>query len=75
MERTLAASSEGSVYLWDLQARKLRKVLVSDANRTYLLTFSPTGETLAGGNWDNTVQLWNLETGKLLKNPCRTHRS
>ena len=65
--KTLAASSDGSVYLWDLQARKLRKVLVGDKNRTYLLTFSPTGETLAGGNWDNTVQLWNLDTGKLLK--------
>ena len=64
---TLAASSDGSVYLWDLQARKLRNVLVGDANRTYLLAFSPTGETLAGGNWDNTVQLWNLHTGKLLK--------
>ena len=53
--KTLAASSDGSVYLWDLQARKLRKVLVGNANRTYLLTFSPTEETLAGGNWDNTI--------------------
>ena len=64
---TLAASRDGSVYLWDLQAKKLRNVLVGNANRTYLLTFSPTGETLAGANWNNTIQLWDVHTGKLLK--------
>ena len=65
--KTLAAASDGSIYLWDLQARKLRSVLVGDTHRIGSLTFSPTRETVAGGTWDNTVQLWNLETGKLLK--------
>ncbi len=65
--KTLAASSDGSVYLWDLQDRKLRSVLVGDAHRIGSLTFSPTGETVAGGTFNNAIQLWDLHTGKLLK--------
>ena len=64
---TLAAASDGSVYLWDLQARKLRSVLVGDTHRIGSLTFSPTGETVAGGTWNNAIQLWDVQTGKLLK--------
>ena len=65
--KTLAAASDGSVYLWDLQAKKLRSVLVGDTYGIHRLTFSPTGETLAGGNRDNAVQLWDVYTGELLK--------
>ena len=65
--KTLAAASDGSVYLWDLQARKLRNVLVGDTHRIGSLTFSPTGETVAGGTWNNAIQLWDVQAGKLLK--------
>ena len=64
---TLAAASDGSVYLWDLQARKLRSVLVGDTHRIGSLAFSPTGETVAGATWNNAIQLWDVQTGKLLK--------
>ncbi|MDE0014927.1 MAG: sigma-70 family RNA polymerase sigma factor [Candidatus Poribacteria bacterium] len=64
---TLAVGSDGSVYLWDLQTKKLRNVLVGDANRIGALAFSPTGETVAGATWNNAIQLWDRHTGKLLK--------
>ena len=28
------------------------------------LTFSPDGQTLAGGSWDNTIRLWDANTGR-----------
>ena len=65
--KSLAAASDGSVYLWDLDAKKLRNVLVGDTNRIHSLAFSPTGETLAGATWNNAIQLWDVYTGKLLK--------
>ena len=65
--KTLAAASDGSVYLWDLRTKKLRNVLVGDANRIGSLAFSPTGETVAGATWNNAIQLWDVQTGKLLK--------
>ena len=30
------------------------------------ITFSPNGKILAGGSSDQTIRLWNVETGKLL---------
>ena len=65
--KTLAAASDGSIYLWDLHAKKLKNVLVGDTHRVGSLTFSPTGETVAGGTWNNAIHLWDMHTGRLLK--------
>ena len=64
---TLAAATDGSIYLWDLQTKKLKNVLVGDTHRIGSLTFSPTGETVAGATFNNAIQLWDMHTGKLLK--------
>ena len=65
--KTLAAATDGSVYLWDIHTNKLKSVLVGDTHGIHSLAFSPTGETLASANWNNEIQLWDVHTGELLK--------
>lgn len=35
------------------------------SSEVYALAFSTDGRTLASGSWDNTVKLWNAQTGRL----------
>ncbi|MEH2111468.1 MAG: WD40 repeat domain-containing protein, partial [Nostoc sp.] len=43
--------------------RRERKRL-QESNSVSSVSFSPDGKTLASGSADNTIKLWNLETGK-----------
>ena len=73
--RTLAVATNGQGLLWDLHTNELKNFLVGHADRVYSLAFSPIGEVLAGGTWDNTIQLWDVKTGKLLKTLVEPKRS
>jgi len=54
----------------------MKQQLVIEVNRTHVciehpaevrsIAFSPDGQTLASGSWDNTVRLWRAADGALL---------
>jgi len=63
---TIAAAegtlSHATIRLWDLETGTAR-VLGQSNRQITAVAFSPAGESLASGGWDETVRLWNIRTG------------
>ena len=51
---------DGSVLLWDVRERRELNRWKAHPYRSYFLTFSPDGQTLASVNIDNEIKLWEL---------------
>ena len=68
-ETLAGAGHDGKIYLWDVGAQTVTKVLLGHSNDegryddVFSVSFSPDGETLASGGDDGTVRLWNVATG------------
>ena len=64
---TLATgSTNGQIYLWDVQTAELKDILTEHTEIISSLVFSPDGHILATENKDGTVLLWNVDTGEPL---------
>jgi WD40 repeat protein len=62
-----AAVHEGwRIYLWDVPAGRLARVLEGHRNTPIHVAFNRAGDLLASNSWDYTVRLWNPWTGKEL---------
>jgi len=72
--RTLAASANDVVSLWDFASRQKLKDFSSDVGGIWSLAFSPDGRTLAAGSYEGLVKLWNLPTLQEIT-ALPTHRS
>lgn len=46
---------------------QLKQTLTGHSGSVYLAVFSPDGKTLASGSYDNTVKLWQVQTGALMQ--------
>ncbi len=74
--RTLAeGSKDRTIKLWDVRAAKVRSTLkwrkdwlaeqvAPLPKQEAALAYSPDGKTLASGNVDKTIKLWDVATGK-----------
>jgi WD40 repeat protein len=56
--------SNGNIEHWDVRTRRKIGVLIGHKGYVNGLAFSPDGQYLASGSWDNTVRLWNMTTPK-----------
>jgi len=64
--RLLAVASSLGVYLYDAETLEEVRFIECGA-RVYSVAFSPDGATLASGSGDNTVRLWGVADGRLLR--------
>jgi WD40 repeat protein len=65
--KVVAADRGGTVYLWDRRTgKKLHRLQTRQSNVTRL-AFSPDGKSLIGFCFDQSILVWQVSTGKVLK--------
>jgi WD40 repeat protein len=58
----------GEIKIWDAETGREERSLTSYNNSgVYAVAFSPDGQKLISGNSDQTVKLWDVRTGNLLR--------
>jgi len=63
-ENQLALGSENTIVIYETKTRKLIKILKVHLDSVTAITFiSPRGKWLAYGSGDNTIRLWETESG------------
>ena len=63
--KTLATSWDDTILLWDADTNTHINALTGHTDRVTSVAFSSDGKTLASGSLDDTVRLWNAQTGVL----------
>jgi len=59
--------SYGAVKIWDMRLGAVQQKLNAHREEATFVTFSPAGGVLASGGLDDTVKLWNVRTGELMR--------
>ncbi|HKQ08474.1 MAG TPA: TIR domain-containing protein [Blastocatellia bacterium] len=54
---------ECGIDLWDIKSGKKKATLKGHTQNIYAMAFSPDGKTLASGSADQTIKIWDLNTG------------
>ncbi len=72
--KLLATSTDNEICLWEVA--NIKQTITCNGHTAWVqsLAFSPDGQILASGSNDQTIRLWNLDTGQCLKT-LRGHAS
>ncbi len=63
----LAVAGSAGILLYDTATYQEVALLTGHTGHVTSIAFSPGGSTIAGGSWDDTVRLWNVRTGALIR--------
>lgn len=63
----VSASSDGAVRIWDAETHEAVKILRSAVSApVFALAVDPAGETVAFGDFEGTIELWEIDSGASL---------
>jgi len=66
--RLLASSDANAIHLWDPVSGRLLQTLKPSSQPVTAIAISPNAQTLISGSQDGTLQVWQLATGRLIRN-------
>jgi WD40 repeat protein len=72
--RIVTGGYDGSVRIWDLEARRQIVRLTGDQNPVLSVAYAPTGKWIAAGNTVGTVRMWRADTYQPVGAPLLGHR-
>ena len=49
--------------MWDARTGTEKRTLTGHTDNVRSVAFSPDGETIASGSFDDTIKIWNARTG------------
>ncbi len=62
--RLLAAASFKKIFLWDVRRERLERTLEGHDGTVASIAFQPGSTVIASSGWDDTLRLWDAETGR-----------
>lgn len=62
-----SASFDATIKLWDVHAGRCMQNLTKHRDAVYSVAFSPDGQYLASGSSDQSVMVWSVRDGALIK--------
>jgi WD40 repeat protein/predicted Ser/Thr protein kinase len=65
-EEVYVSDGYGHIHAVSVKDRAVRQVMTGHKGPVYTLTMDATGTRLASGGFDNTIRLWDPESGKLI---------
>ncbi len=64
---SIITSSEKTIYVWHAASGVLQSVLDGHASWIDSISYSPDGKTIVSSSIDDTMRVWNVETGECLQ--------
>ena len=64
--KNIAVIAQQSIKVYSTEKQELGRILRGHKERIVSMTFSPDGKLIASASEDNTVKVWNWETGQAL---------
>jgi hypothetical protein len=64
--KILACAADNQISLWEVTSAKEVRQFQKQEGKIWCLAFSPDGQTLASGSFDQTIRLWDVASGKVV---------
>lgn len=71
--RQLVSAGDSRLLMWDILTGNLLEIFTGHDRKVQTVAFFPDGQRLVSGSSDNTLIIWDVESGAAIGEPLRAH--